>query len=501
VRSTILTSLRGLLFGSAAFALAAACAVSDETPVNTEDDIPDELNTDANQDGLDGTVTAAIFVSPGGNDVAAGTREAPVRTLSTAIQKAKAAQKTQIIMASGVYPEPKTVELVDGIGIYGGYEPKENWKRGSNVTEIDGAEIAMVLRSANKTTRLGRVTVKASDPVASPGASSIVLVAVDATNLVVEDKCVLAAGKGQPGVAGKDGANGTGGGNGEQGKGGAVDNQSSPGAGGNPGVNKDCADANGGLGGKGGSDPNFQGASGGSSALGVKGGGGGNGKGKSTGGDGTGGDVATSDGESGADGVPGKGVGTFDVAKLAYVPSVGGDGTAGASGAGGGGGGGSGGQNCTLCVDGSGNGGGGGGAGGCGGTAGKGGGGGGASIAIVAVRSPVTVTNCELSTFGGGAGGAGGTGGDGGTPGTGGPAQSSGAGEIGTGAKGGDGRKGGRGGAGAGGGGGPSVGIWAEGAGPKVTKVTYKLGPAGSGGASSGATGAGQKGAEKEIGP
>ena len=86
-------------------------------------------------------------------------------------------------------------------------------------------------------------------------------------------------------------------------------------------------------------------------------------------------------------------------------------------------------------------------------------------------------------------------------PGLGGPLQANGSGEIGTGAKGGDGRKGGRGGAGGGGGGGPSVGIWAEGAGPKVTKVTYKLGPAGNGGSSSGATAAGAKGVEKEIGP
>ncbi len=500
MRNLIPTSLRGLLLASVTLVVAAACAVSDETPDNTSEDVPDELNTDSNQDGLDGTVASAIFVSPGGNDVAPGTKDAPVRTLSTALEKAKAAQKTQIIMASGTYPESKTVNLVDGIGIYGGYEPKENWKRGSNVTEIDGAEVAMVLRSANKKTRLGRVTVKSSDPVNDPGASSVVLVAVDATDLVVEDKCVLAAGKGLPGVAGKDGAKGDDGKNGEQGKGGAVDNQSSPGAGGNPGVNASCTDANGGLGGKGGADPNFQGAAGGPSALAVKGGPGGQTNG-CTGASGTQGDTGANDGEAGADGVPGKNVGAFDVSKMAYVPSTGGDGTPGVSGPGGGGGGGSGGQTGLSCVDGSGNGGGGGGAGGCGGGGGTGGSGGGASIAIIAVRTPVTVTNCELSTFGGGAGGAGGTGGDGGLPGSGGPIQGSGAGEIGTGAKGGDGRKGGRGGAGAGGGGGPSVGIWAEGAGPKVTKVTYKLGPAGVGGSSSGATGSGQKGVEKEIGP
>ena len=67
--------------------------------------------------------------------------------------------------------------------------------------------------------------------------------------------------------------------------------------------------------------------------------------------------------------------------------------------------------------------------------------------------------------------------------------------------KGGDGRAGGRGGAGGGGGGGPSLGIWVDGASPTLGQVAFTLGPAGLGGFSSGAQGAGQAGASKNVGP
>ena len=504
MRSTTLFAhsrlLFGLLFGSSIAVVVAACANSgDGGGTCLADDVPDEANTDANCDGIDGVAAAAVFVSPSGNDLGAGTMDDPLRTLSFALVFATKNNKAQILMASGVYAESKTVSLVDGVGVFGGYEPKTKWSRGTNATIVNGAEVAMLARGMRLPTRLGRISVTAADATA-PGASSIGLLAVDDDAFFVEDKSTIAAGKGAAGDPGKDGATGGDGGTGTKGNPGAVDNKAAPGTGGAPGVNVSCADAQGGVGGKGGADPNYTGGQGSPSNLAVKGGAGGSNP-SCTGVDGIKGDVGLNDGDPGTDGKGGAAVGKFDAQTLAYVPAAGADGGDGMSGPGGGGGGGSSGQNGLLCVNGAGNGGGGGGAGGCGGGKGIGGGGGGASIAIVAIRCPIELTSIELSTFGGGAGGSGGTGGDGGVPGFGAPGGDTGISEIGRGGAGGDGRKGGRAGAGGGGGGGPSMGLWAEGAGPKQTKVTFKLGPAGNGGTSSGAGSAGVKGAEKEIGP
>ncbi len=117
------------------------------------------------------------------------------------------------------------------------------------------------------------------------------------------------------------------------------------------------------------------------------------------------------------------------------------DGSLGGTGQGGGGGGGAA------------NGGGGsGGCGGCGGEGGKGGGGGGASVALLAFNSPVALTGSTLTAASAGAGGAGGAGGDGGTGGDKGNGSGSGCG-------GGKGGSGGNGGSGGGGAGGVSVGV------------------------------------------
>ena len=110
-------------------------------------------------------------------------------------------------MASGVYPESKTLNLVDGVGVFGGYEPKDKWKRGTNTTQVNGAELAMVARGLRLPTRLGRISVAASDATA-PGTSSVGILAVDDDALFVEDRATIAAGKGATGTAGTDGTKG-----------------------------------------------------------------------------------------------------------------------------------------------------------------------------------------------------------------------------------------------------------------------------------------------------
>ncbi len=486
-------------FASAAASIALfACALGNEKC--SADDLPDPANTDSNCDGIDGNASTAIFVATSGNDVNPGTRDQPLRTLAAALAMAqRTPSKTQVLMGFGDYTEPKTLTLVDGVGIFGGYDPTDKWSRGTKPSTIAGANVAMLARGFKLATSLGRITVNAADG-QQPSDSSTALIAVDVTTMTIDDNTVLQAGKGANGSSGADGAPGNPGQAGQVGGDGAVDNQNAPGLGGPPGQNTACPDANGGVGGKGGSDPAFTGGQGGTSAAGITGGPGGT-NASCSGVDGTAGNTAANDGTAGSDGQGGAEIGAFDPQTFLYTPADGADGTDGQDGAGGGGGGGSSGQHGTLCIDGAGNGGGGGGAGGCGGGKGGAGKGGGASIAIVSIRSPLSLTSAQLITLGGGAGGSGGTGGTGGSGQSGGPANSFGSSEIGTGAKGGDGRAGGRGGAAGGGGGGPSIGIFVNGASPTIGQVAYSLGPAGLGGASSGAQGAGAPGASKNIGP
>lgn len=503
MRSLALRSRRILPFVVAASAgplLALACA--NNSSQCFADDLPDSNNEDSNCDGIDGNKASAIFVATTGSDLAAGTMEAPLRTLGAAIAMAqKNTAKTQILIGFGDYQEPSTVALLDGVGIFGGYDPDNQWSRTTTKpTTIHGAPVALTARGFKLSTTLGRITVDAEDG-AQPSESSIALVAIDVAAMTLEDTCILQAGKAAGGAPGADADDGAGGTSGQAGGNGNVDDENAPGLGGPPGTNLACPDANGGAGGKGGSNSAYTGGNGNDSPAGVAGGIGGDSGGGCSGHNGGDGATGANDGASGTDGTGGASSGTFDDQTYVYVPADGVPGDPGQDGAGGGGGGGSAGQTGTLCNDGAGNGGGGGGAGGCGGGSGVSGHGGGASIALVAIRSPLTLQHVQLITLGGGSGGSGGTGGAGGTPGVGGPQNSNGTSEIGTSGKGGDGRAGGRGGAGGGGGGGPSFGVWVTGASPTITDVVYTLGPGGVGGGSSGAGGAGQAGASKQLGP
>ena len=75
-------------------------------------DPPDLRFTDANCDGIDGTVRNAIFVAPDGKDVDPGTRAEPKRQISAAVAAALAAGK-DVYAAAGSYDR---VEAADGRG-------------------------------------------------------------------------------------------------------------------------------------------------------------------------------------------------------------------------------------------------------------------------------------------------------------------------------------------------------------------------------------------------
>jgi len=79
-------------------------------------------DVDSNCDGVDGEVDNAIFVSKDGADDNPGTRELPLRSVPLAIAKAKADNKRDVYVATGVFSE--SLVLADGVGVFGGYSPE-----------------------------------------------------------------------------------------------------------------------------------------------------------------------------------------------------------------------------------------------------------------------------------------------------------------------------------------------------------------------------------------
>jgi hypothetical protein len=455
-------------------------------------DIPDPAGVDANCDGIDGIAANAVFVASNGDNQAAGTRGAPLRTIGAGVTLAASrGAGYQVLVASGNYTEE--VVLSNGIGVFGGYNRAQNWARSivDNPTIINGNPRALVADGITLSTEVQGFTLNGATPAAAGASSYAVVVRNSNANLVLSN-CTVNAGNGAAGTAGSDGANGS---NGNLGGVGALggDGSSNGGNGGTAGSSSCNA---GGAGGRGGYD-------GANSTPGGQGGGGTSG-GAAVG---TGCSIAGRNGSSGnsgaagADGSAGNGAGS--IAAGVWLGSPGGAGANGTHGAGGGGASGGGGTtSCTSCngvpcdlfvgcvcnADRGGGGGGGGGAG-CRGTAATGGTAGGGSFGIFIVGGNPVVRNTTVRGGRGGGGGAGGRGGTGGT-GAGGGGGGGGPDDAGDGGVGGRGGNGGRGGHGGGGGGGVSYCIYrASGAVPTLTNNSMTAGNGGAGGASNGNAG------------
>jgi hypothetical protein len=458
-------------------------------------DDPDINGVDADCDGIDGTITKAVFVDGiAGLANAAGTINAPVKTIAQGISRAKSQGKPHVYVGKGTYTG--TVVMEAGASVYGGYDPNQGWTRPASAETVvensaqgPGTNV-IAIRAENISTKTTIQRVTASAGSAGTSGSSMALYVKDASSLVVEH-CKLISGNGGPGVAGGSGSTGTSGGNGQPGA--AGDDGGSSGGGGGSGGTSQCAA--GGAGGGGGYNT-------GKGADGVKGGNNGG-----SGGTGApGGDDCNDSGGPGGDGgtaLPGgpgaAGAVNGTLAGGLWAPAVGGNGGVGGNGrGGGGGGGGAGGSSCAscfvckdpffgacLCNGDRGGGGGGGGGGGCGGTGGTGGSGGGSSFGVFLFNSSPQLANLTIQTGGGGKGGNGGNGGSGGAGGSG-AGGGNGPDDSGSGGGGGSGTAGAQGGGGGGGAGGSSYGIYrAGGSNPTLQAgtVTYSIGSAGAGGA------------------
>src|SRR5262249_13630539 len=139
------------------------------TPQSTQDD-PDSQFTDTNCDGIDGNAAVSVFLAPIGDDAGDGTREHPLRTYAQAVQFARAHGKTAILASIGEYGE--TVEVAEGIGLHGGYDPLHGWQRTRDArTVFHAAGPVLVASNIQRDTRVTFVDFRATD--ATAGETSI----------------------------------------------------------------------------------------------------------------------------------------------------------------------------------------------------------------------------------------------------------------------------------------------------------------------------------------
>ena len=429
--------------------------------------------------------TGAIFVAETGDDGAIGSALQPVRTIVQALVLAQGAGMDSVLVATGEFPG--AVDLIDGIGIFGGRDPL-TWADTAGHSHLTGGTRPLRGTGIASATRVEGLHVESDDALA-PGEASVAISLVDCGSLLEFADCLVTAGDGAPGTAGNPGSPGNNANNGGAGINGVCDDTPNrPGGGGGYGFYY------GGSGGTGGNSNN----NGNNGSFGSTGGGGG-------GGGGYGGitdDPGTNAGNGGvgAAGVNGAGgtaaSATGTVVGGVWQPFVSNTGTTGQGGRGGGGGGGGGGQSYFLAINGVGGSGGGGGGGGFPGQPGTGGQGGGASLGFLLDNSTPLVIDCTITNGSGGQGGNGGQGGAGGQGGFGGTRGNRDCSDVGLGGFGGAGGSGGYGGGGGGGAGGPSFGIFSTGGGgvADITSVTFVPGSGGTGGPGGGGAAAGQAG-------
>lgn len=436
-------------------------------------DLPDDAFQDTNCDGIDGNASDSVFVDPiaGSDTIGDGTRAKPLQHLTGtngAIALAQSQSKHHILVSTGTVSESITVDVPDGLSVWGGYDAAQGWTRSDAIARPNvtvAAPTAVRVSTPTSTMRWDRIDVTAGDGVA-PGESSYGIFVVGGTSLTLSNTTVT-AGKGAPGADSQTPAKESTPSAAKGGVGGGervgiccvstTSNTCAPGAAGQ----NSCAFA----GGKGNPCGNPAAPVPGTGPSPGTGGGA-----NSPGGPGGPGSTGTA--------APAPTLALGSVATTGYTPAQGTMGGAGSGGSGGGGGGFNGPNGCTCnttvtTLPGH-----GGGAGGCGGKPATAAGGGGGSFALFLADASPTIDRVKLVAGQGGDGGKGAVGGPGMDGGSGGGA--------GTSVAGGAGGAGGTGGTSSGGPGGPAICLELAGtSAPTFTTVpTFVTGVAGVGGSS-----------------
>jgi hypothetical protein len=189
-------------------------------------DLPDDGFVDANCDGLDGDVSAAIFVATTGNDANAGTRQAPMATVIGGVNQAVLTGKTQVYISQGTYTG--RLLLASGVSLYGGYNAAGGWARSTASTAVIRATVALggymaAVEGTNimAPTTLDRLTIQTTST-SIANASNYALRCSGCTAVTLKNSR-LEAGSAGPGAAGTNGTGGSAGGNGGTGGAGSCD--------------------------------------------------------------------------------------------------------------------------------------------------------------------------------------------------------------------------------------------------------------------------------------
>ncbi|MDO8631798.1 MAG: putative metal-binding motif-containing protein, partial [Phycisphaerales bacterium] len=131
----------GDTFGTASESLLACTAplgyVGDHTDCDDSDtlvfpgaaDEPDSGFIDSNCDGIDGDESRAVFVAYSGEPGALGTRNDPINSIGLGLTRAVSTGSGHLYISEGTYLE--SVDLVNGVSLWGGYSAGNNWARSS----------------------------------------------------------------------------------------------------------------------------------------------------------------------------------------------------------------------------------------------------------------------------------------------------------------------------------------------------------------------------------
>ncbi|MGH7286301.1 MAG: DUF1565 domain-containing protein, partial [Polyangiaceae bacterium] len=172
-------------------------------------------NCDANADPKDSPPcvdnSIGVFVSPSGDDSAAGTKEAPLLTIAKALTKADS-QHNRIYLCTGTYAE--TVRLTGPVSIYGGYSCSD-WSyagtAGGTAPKIAPTSpgYALDVESVGTSVTIEDVELDAKSG-KNPGDSSIAVLVVNSSGPVTFRRAMIVAGDGSAGVAAASTSNYTG---------------------------------------------------------------------------------------------------------------------------------------------------------------------------------------------------------------------------------------------------------------------------------------------------
>jgi hypothetical protein len=190
------------------------CAPRDPAVHPGAPDLPDLSFIDSNCDGIDGTASEAIFVSPAGNDANPGTKVKPKLTIQAAVATVAAGNGKYVLVAAGTYSRLDLDKNDSGIGVYGDYDPK-TWSRGTRFTTIvrGTPEGVLVVQATGVVLQLLAVAGVVEQ---TYGASTYGIRALDRSRLTLQHVFVFDTGAvgGRDGTAGAPGANGGAGGDG-----------------------------------------------------------------------------------------------------------------------------------------------------------------------------------------------------------------------------------------------------------------------------------------------